>query len=369
MSVINQMLKDLDQRQQGSDGAAVYIAPARQQGWWMLLLTLICGLALGILGWRTWIYWQQTHPVVAASEVVTPDVVTPDVVTRAAAPVSQPEPVEVAAALPLPSQDEVNDEAGEGDSGDTADGAPFDASSDFDESEPTDEELQPELYAELAAEQQAVASAPRKPSVLKIETVELSAKELAALAERKATTAMAKGSLRDAQDNYYDVLAHDPYNQGAREQLALAAGLAVEPVDEEDAVEVVGLVLEAAGQQSGAGELDVDVVVREGQQHMDGRGLREESIRRKAEYEGRTVGCGGELIVAVAVSRGGRRDFFQPLEREGEAGKLLQLDLVRLDAQHGGSLRLGDVVSEAPLGQKNACEGEFIGDSLTQDGV
>ncbi|MGU5680105.1 tetratricopeptide repeat protein [Aeromonas allosaccharophila] len=220
MSVINQMLKDLDQRQQGSDGAAVYIAPARQQGWWMLLLTLICGLALGILGWRTWIYWQQTHPVVAASEVVTPDAVTPDVVTRAAAPVSQPEPVEVAAALPLPSQDEANDEAGDPDAGDTADGAPFDASSDVDESEPTDEELQPELYAELAAEQQAVASAPRKPGVLKIETVELSAKELAALAERKATTAMAKGSLRDAQDNYYDVLAHDPYNQGAREQLA-----------------------------------------------------------------------------------------------------------------------------------------------------
>ncbi|WP_429059702.1 tetratricopeptide repeat protein [Aeromonas veronii] len=215
MSVINQMLKDLDRRQQGSEGAAVYIAPARQQGWWMLLLTLICGLALGILGWRTWIYWQQTQPVTAASEVV-----TPDVVARAAAPVSQPEPVEVTAALPLPSQDEVNDEVGEHDSGDTTDGAPFDASSDVDETEPTDEELQPELYAELAAEQQAVASAPRKPSVLKIETVELSAKELAALAERKATTAMAKGSLRDAQDNYYQVLAHDPYNQGAREQLA-----------------------------------------------------------------------------------------------------------------------------------------------------
>ncbi|MGL5503788.1 MAG: hypothetical protein ACRDCL_09685, partial [Aeromonas veronii] len=220
MSVINQMLKDLDRRQQGSEGAAVYIAPARQQGWWMLLLTLICGLALGILGWRTWIYWQQTQPVTAASEVIAPDAVTPDVVARAAAPVSPPEPVEVAAALPLPSQDEVNDEAGESDSDGMAYGAPFDASSDVDESEPTDEELQPELYAELAAEQQAVASAPRKPSVLKIETVELSAKELAALAERKATTAMAKGSLRDAQDNYYQVLAHDPYNQGAREQLA-----------------------------------------------------------------------------------------------------------------------------------------------------
>ena len=120
MSVINQMLKDLDRRQQGSEGAAVYIAPARQQGWWMLLLTLICGLALGILGWRTWIYWQQTHTVTAASEVI-----APDVVARAAAPVSQPESVEVAAALPLPSQDEVNDEAGESDSDSMADGAPL----------------------------------------------------------------------------------------------------------------------------------------------------------------------------------------------------------------------------------------------------
>ncbi|ANB68263.1 TPA: tetratricopeptide repeat protein [Aeromonas veronii] len=216
MSVINQMLKDLDRRQQGAEGTAVYIAPARQQGWWMLLLTLICGLALGILGWRTWIYWQQTHPVVAASEVV-----VPDVVTRAAEPVNPPEPVAVAAALPLPGGDErVADTAGGQVEGEMADGAPFDASSDVDDSEPTDEELQPELYAELAAEQQAVASAPRKPGILKIETVELSAKELAALAERKATTAMAKGSLRDAQDNYYQVLAHDPYNQGAREQLA-----------------------------------------------------------------------------------------------------------------------------------------------------
>ncbi|MGY3915173.1 tetratricopeptide repeat protein [Aeromonas australiensis] len=236
MSVINQMLKDLDQRQQGSEGAAVYIAPARQLGWWMLLLTLICGLALGILGWRTWIYWQQTQAVTTGSAVVAPDALIPDVVTRVAAPVSQPEPVEVAriaapvsqlepdrmaAVLPLPSSEETASEEGAaGEFYASADGASFDASTDVEEAELTDEELQPELYAELAAEQQAVASAPRKPGVLKIETVELSAKELAALAERKATTAMAKGSLRDAQDNYYDVLAHDPYNQGAREQLA-----------------------------------------------------------------------------------------------------------------------------------------------------
>ena len=38
------------------------------------------------------------------------------------------------------------------------------------------------------------------------------------------------------------------------------------------------------GRSHRAGELDVDVVVRDGQQHMDGRGLREESVRRKAEH-------------------------------------------------------------------------------------
>ena len=38
----------------------------------------------------------------------------------------------------------------------------------------------------------------------------------------------------------------------------------------------------------------------------------EKSVRRKAEHEGRAVGCGGELIVAVAVSRGGRRLFSAP---------------------------------------------------------
>ena len=87
-----------------------------------------------------------------------------------------------------------------------------------DETIPSDEELQPDLYAELAAEQSAeeapAPAAPRKPGILKIETVELSDAELATLAERKATTAMAKGRMQEAQDGYYEVLAHDPHNQG-----------------------------------------------------------------------------------------------------------------------------------------------------------
>lgn len=210
MSVINQMLKDLEQRQQGGEGA-VYVPPVRQQGWWMLVLTLICGLALGILGWRTWIYWQQS--LAQASEPGA------DAIARAvpATPTYvEQEPVDLVVALPTPGsgpetrsrpavepglaqeQDEIA----------------------YEEAPPSDEELQPELYAELEAEQEAVAPPPRKPGVLKIETVNLSEAELATLAERKATTAMARGQLRDAQDNYYQVLVHDPHNQGAREQLA-----------------------------------------------------------------------------------------------------------------------------------------------------
>jgi MSHA biogenesis protein MshN len=233
MSVINQMLKDLEQRQQG-ESAAIYVAPARQQGWWMLVLTLLCGLALGILGWRTWIYWQQSHQsrIYTASLAIYQS--QSDVSSMKTAPSSahtvsaMQEPAVVAlSATPLApavatppaetnapaAEDELAADAEQGDDAQAFEDVPVD------EVTPSDEELQPDLQAELAAEQ-AAAAPPRKPGVLKIETVDLSEPELAALAERKATTAMAKGQMREAQDHYYQVLAHDPHNQGAREQLA-----------------------------------------------------------------------------------------------------------------------------------------------------
>ena len=236
MSVINQMLRDLEQRQGGTE-AAVYVAPVRRQGWWMLVLTLLCGLAIGILGWRTWIYWQQSqrvqiptamadvlqsygaasHTKAASSSVTAPAVMplsaalalsTSEAATVADTPAAGTrEPVALA---DLPAADD-EPPAPQLEPEERVD----------DEVVPSDEELQPDLQAELAAEQEAIAAAPpRKPGVLKIETVDLSEPELAALAERKATTAMAKGQMREAQDNYYQVLVHDPHNQGAREQLA-----------------------------------------------------------------------------------------------------------------------------------------------------
>lgn len=234
MSVINQMLKDLDKRQQEAEGAAVYVAPLRQQGWWMLVLTLLCTLALGILGWRTWIFWQQsqraslpaaqveaprTAPAVAPSAPLA--VVATTQAVSSAAPVAKvpAASAESTAARVAPSAAEQApaDEAVLADEGNLEEAL-------GDETIPSDEELQPDLYAELAAEQSAeeapAPAAPRKPGILKIETVELSDAELATLAERKATTAMAKGRMQEAQDGYYEVLAHDPHNQGAWEQLA-----------------------------------------------------------------------------------------------------------------------------------------------------
>lgn len=234
MSVINQMLKDLDRRQQEAEGAAVYVAPVRQQGWWMLVLTLLCTLALGILGWRTWIFWQQsqraslpaaqveaprTAPAVAPSAplaVVATTQAVSSAVPMAKVPAASAEST-AARVAPSAAEQVPADEAVLADEGNPREAL-------GDETIPSDEELQPDLYAELAAEQSAeeapAPAAPRKPGILKIETVELSDAELATLAERKATTAMAKGRMQEAQDGYYEVLAHDPHNQGAREQLA-----------------------------------------------------------------------------------------------------------------------------------------------------
>ncbi|MGT4674142.1 tetratricopeptide repeat protein [Aeromonas caviae] len=230
MSVINQMLKDLDRRQQEAEGAAVYVAPLRQQGWWMLVLTLLCTLALGILGWRTWIFWQQSQRASLPAVQVEAPAVAPSaplaVVATTQAVSSAASVAKVPAASAESTAARVAPSAAEQAPADEAvladEGNPEEALGD--ETIPSDEELQPDLYAELAAEQSAeeapAPAAPRKPGILKIETVELSDAELATLAERKATTAMAKGRMEEAQDGYYEVLAHDPHNQGAREQLA-----------------------------------------------------------------------------------------------------------------------------------------------------
>ncbi|PJG58165.1 tetratricopeptide repeat protein [Aeromonas cavernicola] len=218
MSVINQMLKELEQRPQETSRAR-YVPMGRQSPRGMLLLALSAGLVLGVAGWSTWSSRLSPEPQPAGSEPDRPDAVARVVAPVAARPVASQPDADVAAMLPLLS-DEQGQPAAIREQDPSWQAPASDAANDMAERVPTDEELQPDLYAELATEQQITAAVPQKPSVLKIETVELSTQELAALAERKAAGAMAKGNLRDAQDHYYQVLAHDPHNQGAREQLA-----------------------------------------------------------------------------------------------------------------------------------------------------
>jgi MSHA biogenesis protein MshN len=247
VSVINKMLTDLERRQGGSDGAAIYVAPARGQGWWMLLLTLICGLALGILGWRSWAYWQQSHqqmppltqaaaPVTAAEDEPVDLVValpTPSAQAVANALPEQQSPSGFARSEPTPSPDDIapvqQRETLAADLGDPVPAQQLetlgpDYAEAEPEQEPSDAQLQPDLYAELDAAREAdaqpVASASRRPASLKIETVELSQAELAALSERKATAALAKGQLREAEAQFIALLRQTPDNEEARQQLA-----------------------------------------------------------------------------------------------------------------------------------------------------
>ncbi|MFG0832679.1 tetratricopeptide repeat protein [Aeromonas bivalvium] len=241
MSVINKMLTDLERRQGSGEPAAVYVAPARGQGWWMLLLTLICGLALGILSWRSWLYWQQQQERSHLTAVVLPPVSLPS----EQAPLPGSSVSELAPQIPLPPAEA---QPAPGPSADastqavaqpaattwareaspdplaqtqTDEGAELDEMDEpqWQEREPSDAELQPDLHAELAVEA-APEPAPRRAPSLKIETVELSPAEFAVLSERKANAALVKGELSEAEAQFSALLRQTPDNEQARQQLA-----------------------------------------------------------------------------------------------------------------------------------------------------
>ncbi|MGE6108692.1 tetratricopeptide repeat protein [Aeromonas sobria] len=240
MSVINKMLTDLERRQGSGEAAAVYVAPPRGQGWWMLLLTLICGLALGILSWRSWLYWQQQQERVQMTTAALSPAPSPGGEPVQAQPAALPpaEAAEAAEAAPAPGPSaDAPAQAAAVPSVRAASPAPLaqaqtDEAADreemdepqWQEREPSDAELQPDLYAELAAEQEATVpepvAAPRRRASLKIETVELSPAELAVLSERKANAALVKGELHEAEAQYTALLRQTPDNEQARQQLA-----------------------------------------------------------------------------------------------------------------------------------------------------
>lgn len=237
MSVINQMLKDLDARQGGPGATARYQPPARQPLWLWLLISLTCLGALALLGWRSWGYWQHEKSIQSAS-VVTASAPMP--------PSAQAESVDVRVALPVP------DERQQAEAVTASSKAQTEPAAAPSESEPADETVEDEVvvppgedpehyYAHLDAalqperqEEDALAAemmpepAPAtnhtkkvKPkNQLSIQPVELSAAQRSELAERRAATALARGDLQEAERQYGDLLSEQPDHVEARKQLA-----------------------------------------------------------------------------------------------------------------------------------------------------
>ena len=252
MSVINQMLKDLEQRQ-GSIVAGRYQPPAPSRfTWWrawpVLALPL---LAYGVL--RLWSVLQPAAlPVpqpVSAGVVATPAALSAAIATSSLLPsqstASTPahqasaiaqekgqlatEPATSASgaqaslmaspsagvALAAAERDSVLGEASS--HGEPAEPAAAAAEEKALAQASDDALLGPDLYAEGASTQGQTL--PPQNS-LDIEELHLSAAQEAALERRKANQAIAKGQLEQARQALFRVLQQEPLDHGSRERLA-----------------------------------------------------------------------------------------------------------------------------------------------------
>ncbi|MEW7865835.1 tetratricopeptide repeat protein [Aeromonas diversa] len=229
MSVINQMLKDLEGRHQKEGEGARYQPAARTPLWLLALVTLTCLAGLLLVGWRGWLYWQadaaRSAPevdnlvaVASSTGMATPtDAATPPdraaPAPQAAEPVSPAQEPDTRVVLPVPESpapaeagDELVVPPGE-------DPEAFYAR--------LDAALQPERQEEDALAARPVEAPKAQPkNELRIERVSLSPGELATLADKKASSAMAKGDLAEAERQYVALLEQQPQQVAPRKQLA-----------------------------------------------------------------------------------------------------------------------------------------------------
>ncbi|MGN5139058.1 tetratricopeptide repeat protein [Aeromonas sp. 164P] len=255
MSVINQMLKDLDARQPGNETRARYQPVVRTPAWLLAIVTLTSLLGLILLGWRGWHYWQsdvqaQSRPpslsapakplMVDATPAASVEVVADaPAAPHQAAPLAQPEPLDDRAlqaerkAEDARLAEPLDDHAlqAERQAEDALLAEPLD-----DHALQAERQAEDALLAELAGSAEAAAltaepgSNPQVDAVpasrmsakneLKIERVALSPAELATLAERKALAATARGDLTEAERHYRAWLDQQPRAVAPRRQLA-----------------------------------------------------------------------------------------------------------------------------------------------------
>lgn len=232
MSVINQMLKDLDARQSGGSDGARYQPRARQPLWLLALVTLTCLAGLLLVGWRGWGYWQQTqreaqsltqvHPAMPASVAApAPQRVVAAQPVTTPTPTASSEPLDAVVALPLPAS-AANEESVHHQTDELVVPPGEDPKSFYakvDAGLQPDRQAEDELADQLASEPQAAVVAKPK-NKMKIEQVTLSPDELATIADKKATIAMAKGDLAEAEQQFYLLLEQKPRDVDARKQLS-----------------------------------------------------------------------------------------------------------------------------------------------------
>ncbi|WP_409420973.1 tetratricopeptide repeat protein [Pseudaeromonas sp. ZJS20] len=238
MSVINQMLRDLEARQAGSEQTNIYRPqPSAGRGPWWLAGTALTLLLAGGLAWQLGYLGRsvQASPVTAMAEPA-PAVAAPPAMESPAAPVAEPAPAPLATpvASDTTAAAAVAPQAGDagGPTAETRLPAPLP------EEEPlfVDEETLQQPVSEPVATasvqhpealqaadiypEEDLYGAPAPQASLKIEPVQLSPAQQAALDKRLARQAMASGDLANAREALDRVVRATPMDHESREQLA-----------------------------------------------------------------------------------------------------------------------------------------------------
>lgn len=216
MSVINRMLRDLDQRERRQAAAtetAAAVAP-RASGWPRIVI--IAGVGLVVVVAALVLRSNNTHPApstpalppvqTTASEPIPPAVEQSTLVTVAES-VQQPQQSSVSQPLqpipiPVPTQQQVS--------------AP--------EQPHVDEPPQPHVDEPAQPSQPEPSTQPTQPTVgqssMRVERVELSADQLAAVNLRRAREALVRGEREVAQQLLEQALILEPLNVAIRSELA-----------------------------------------------------------------------------------------------------------------------------------------------------
>lgn len=115
----------------------------------------------------------------------------------------------------------------------------------------------------------------------------------------------------------------------------------------------------------GAGELDADLMLRDGQQDVYREGIFKEFALFKADdqHRGRSTGVAGvQLIVKVAVQRTFRLHALRLFLRQFKFSHVLQAGGLGANAQKAGQLGLRDIIAKGPVRHQKACQRVAAGD-------